>query len=295
MKKLLTSILAALMAVCACFALVGCDSDDPADKLNFGKELVKADGQLDTLTMLDNGTIDVSVIDSVMAGYYCTMGQYKDKIQMLNLVLAEEQYGIAGRKEDKAFVSVINDALISIASTGYAEVAAEYGLTSSCNVTADTVNPLANANDNSWNEIKNSGKIVVGYTVFAPICYEVVAGTPTKGFDIDLAKKVVEFINQDQSLNLAVEFVEIDWDSKEALLANGTIDLIWNGMTITPEREAEMCISVPYLKNYQSAVVLKEDAAKYAGATMDNLQEVFKDAIIGVEAGSAGEGVVVKA
>ena len=49
-----------------------------------------------------------------------------------------------------------------------------------------------------------------------------------------------------------------------------------------------MCISVPYLKNKQVAVVQSADKDAYKST------DAMKDAIIGVEAGSAGEGVVVK-
>jgi hypothetical protein len=38
-------------------------------------------------------------------------------------------------------------------------------------LTAETTNPYANATDDSWNNVVASGKIVIGYTVFAPIAY----------------------------------------------------------------------------------------------------------------------------
>jgi ABC-type amino acid transport substrate-binding protein len=63
-------------------------------------------------------------------------------------------------------------------------------------------------------------------------------------------------------------------------------------MTITPEREAAMCISVPYLANKQVAVIKKADAAKYAAADAAAFAESSKDAIIAVEKGSAGEALV---
>ena len=87
----------------------------------------------------------------------------------------------------------------------------------------------------------------------------------------------------------------IDWNSKEALLENGTIDLVWNGMTITEERLAGMTISVPYLANKQVAIIAKADASKYSAADYDEFVELAADAIIIVEKGSAGEGIVVPA
>ncbi len=38
-------------------------------------------------------------------------------------------------------------------------------------------------------------------------------------------------------MNLKVIFQPIDWSMKETELTNGNIDLIWNGYTMTPERE----------------------------------------------------------
>ncbi|NLO84217.1 MAG: amino acid ABC transporter substrate-binding protein [Clostridiales bacterium] len=63
------------------------------------------------------------------------------------------------------------------------------------------------------------------------------------GFDIDIATAVCE--------KLGVEFIAqpIAWDSKELELASGNIDCIWNGMSITPEREESMSMTFAYLNN----------------------------------------------
>ena len=292
MKKLTTLLLVALIALTSCFALTGCNEEEP-ESYKFGKELLRYDSQLDTLSKLVNGDIDVSIIDSVMAGYYASTGDYANQIAIVDdLVLAQEKYGIAGRKDDKSFISKINEALIALSETVYEDIGDAYGLEDSLCLENDTVNPLASATDNSWNEIVNSGKIVIGYTIFAPICYDIVNEVPTKGFDIDLAKAVVNYLNQTYNKTLQVEFVLIDWDNKETLLNNDEIDLIWNGLTITDERAANMCISVPYLNNNQVAVVLKSNLAKYSDAA--KILVNMNSAIIGVEKGSAGESVVLK-
>ena len=199
------------------------------------------------------------------------------------VVFAEEAYGIAGRKTDEAFVSKINEALIALANTDCKTVAQQYGLESGLLVKADTVNPLANATDNSWNEIIDSGKIIVGYTLFAPIAFE--KDNALTGFDIDLAKKVVAYLNTTYSLNLELDFQLISWNAKETLLEEGSIDLIWNGMTINEDRLEGMCISVPYLQNKQVAVIRKADASTF------NSIEAMKSAILGAESGSAGEDI----
>lgn len=285
MKKL-AKVTGLILATACVLGATGCNKDE----LKIGKDFLEATSQLDALTKLDTGAADVAVIDSVMAGYYTSTGDYANKMQIVeNLVLAEESYGIAARKDDKAFMSEINKALIALYNNGaYTELTDEWGLTGSNALTATTTNPYANATDNSWTKIQASGTIVIGYTVFAPIAItDNDAQDGLTGFDIELARDVVDYLNATYSLSLTVEFQLIDWNAKETLLSNGTIDLIWNGMTITPEREAEMCISVPYLYNKQVAVIMKTDATKYT------TKESMKDAIMCAEGGSAGETVIV--
>lgn len=263
-------------------AFAACNS---GEQLAYGKELLTLNTQLDTLTQLNMGAIDAAVIDSVMAGYYSNNGEYAGKVTIMDAVLQREQYGIAARKDDKAFMSKINEALIALyGNGGMQEVADQFGLTADIALESSTENPLADATDSSWDDIVASEKIIIGYTIFAPIAFN--EGNDITGYDIELAKKTIEYLNEKYSVNLTPEFQIIDWDSKEALLTNGTIDLIWNGLTIDDERLANMCISVPYLNNDQVAVVRTEDKDKYV--TPDDL----KDAVIGVEKGSAGESVV---
>jgi polar amino acid transport system substrate-binding protein len=130
------------------------------------------------------------------------------------------------------------------------------------------------------NAIMTEGKFIVGYTLFAPIAYE--KDGELVGFDIELAKAVADFFD------LQVEFTVIEWSAKEALLEAGSIDCIWNGMTITEERQANMAITIPYMNNKQVAVIRKSDANTYK-TTAD-----MADAIIGAEDGSAGMSCVVK-
>ncbi|MBQ4269681.1 MAG: transporter substrate-binding domain-containing protein [Clostridia bacterium] len=283
MKKV-AKVAGVVLAVGCVMGMAACGGNKGED-LAIGKSYVVADSQLAALMKLDQGVADVAVIDSVMAGYYTATGDYATKMQMVDgLVLAEESYGIAAKKGSQAFMSKINEALIAIRETKYADVAEEYGLTSSIALTAATTNPYADATDNSWTEVVESGTIVLGYTEFAPIAFKV-DGTLT-GFDIDLANEVVAWLNATYEVNLTLDLQEIDWNSKETLLENGSIDLVWNGMTITEERAANMCVSVPYLFNKQVAVIMKADAAKFTSV------ESMKNAIMTAETGSAGEEII---
>ena len=275
MKKFLCLALALVM--CA-LAFVGCSKSD----LKFGKEYRALDAQMDVLVQLNAKSIDVGIMDSIMAGYY--MNQDSTYSQSLMIVegldLTTEQYGIAARK-GSGLIKMINSALIELANEGVVEtLAAKYGIASElCIDKTATVAPLTESEQADWNYIKNAKKFIVGYTIFAPIAYE--ENGKLIGFDIELAKAVAE------KLGLTVEFQEIDWDSKEALLNSRSIDCIWNGMTITEERQAAMEISIPYLNNKQVAVIRKTDKDKYK--TLDDM----KKAIVAAESGSAGEECII--
>jgi polar amino acid transport system substrate-binding protein len=78
---------------------------------------------------------------------------------------------------------------------------------------------------------------------------EVVATDELVGFDIDLAKKAAE------KLGLKVIFKPVAWDGIIASLNAGEIDMIWNGLSITPERAGQIIFSRPYLDNRQIIMV----------------------------------------
>jgi len=78
---------------------------------------------------------------------------------------------------------------------------------------------------------------------------EIVATGELVGFDIDLAKKAAE------KLGLKVIFKPLAWDGVIASLNAGEIDMIWNGLSITPERKGRIIFSRPYLDNRQIIMI----------------------------------------
>ena len=79
-----------------------------------------------------------------------------------------------------------------------------------------------NAADSDLQYIIDKGTLVVGITDFAPMDYKNENGEWI-GFDADVAKAFAD------SLGVAVEFVEIDWDNKILELDSKSVDCIWNG------------------------------------------------------------------
>ena len=190
MKKILSLALVLIMLMSSLLIMSSCGKED----MKIGKQYNALTSQTDVLVQLNAGSIDVGVMDSIMAGYYMSQDSaYSDTLMIVeDLTLATEQYGIAARK-GSGFAKKINEAIIALADTDYKTIATQYGLATETLVKADTVNPQAAATDDSWNKVVTAKKLVIGYTLFAPIAYNDGDGADAKlvGFDIDLAKAVV--------------------------------------------------------------------------------------------------------
>ncbi len=114
----------------------------------------------------------------------------------------------------------------------------------------------AAATDDSLQKVLDSGKFVLGLDAsFKPMGYtnendEIV------GFDIDCAEEVCK------RLGVTLETKGINWDTKEDTLDAGTIDCIWNGMSIDEKREERMNLSEPYMENSMVFVVPGDSTAE---------------------------------
>lgn len=124
--------------------------------------------------------------------------------------------------------------------------------------------------------VKGKGTLIVGITNFAPMDYPDANGEWI-GFDADMAKAFAAHLGVD------VVFQEIDWDNKVFELDGKTIDVVWNGMTLTDAVKAAMETSKPYCNNAQVVIVNADVADKYQ--TVESLA----DLTFAVEAGSAGQ------
>ena len=97
------------------------------------------------------------------------------------------------------------------------------------------------------------------------------------GFDIDLAKEA------SKRLGRPVEFKAIDWNSKEAELKSGRVDILWNGLDITEKRKENMLFSNPYMDNRQIVFVAKGKAASIKG------EADLAGKLVGTQSGSTTE------
>ncbi|MEG0627449.1 MAG: amino acid ABC transporter substrate-binding protein [Enterococcus sp.] len=132
----------------------------------------------------------------------------------------------------------------------------------------------ASNSDDSWKTIEKDKKVTIGLDdTFVPMGFKDEDGKIV-GFDVDLAKAVFD------EYGIKAKFQPIDWSMKENELDNGTIDLIWNGYTVTKSREKKVLFSDPYAQNEQVLVTKKDSGITKASE--------MKDKILGAKEGSSG-------
>jgi polar amino acid transport system substrate-binding protein len=130
----------------------------------------------------------------------------------------------------------------------------------------------------SLQNIKDKGELVLGLDdSFPPMGFRDTAGEIV-GFDIDLAREVADRLGVDLVLQ------PIDWDAKILDLNSRDIDVIWNGLTITPERQEAIDFSKPYIANRQIVIVQAESGIE----TKSDLA----GARVGIQLGSSAEDAV---
>ena len=106
--------------------------------------------------------------------------------------------------------------------------------------------------DDSLDKVMNAGKLVLGLDpTFKPMGFTD-ENDKIVGFDIDCAEEVCN------RMGIKLETYSVNWDTKEQDLNAGTIDCIWNGLSVSDERKKQMLMSEAYMKNEMVFVVNKD-------------------------------------
>ena len=269
--KNLTKLMAILTVIALVFSLAACGGKDTAvdysksadgalvvaEAGSAGEELATADeffknakftavdSMATALLDVKSGTSDIAIVD-----YVTSIGSIGEGTDFEDLAVVEgkdfspEEYGIAFRKGSD-LTPAVNAAIAELAAEGKMdEIAKNYKLEKLIIKDGKAFDDAVTEGDLAY--IKEKGELIIGMTLFAPMNYY--EGEEFVGFETEFAKAVCE------KLGVKAKFVEINWNSKEIELNAKNIDCIWNGMTITDERKANMSISVPYMQNKQVMV-----------------------------------------
>ena len=148
-------------------------------------------------------------------------------------------------KMKKSILSAVCAAVLMLAGCG----SSDSSETESTSAQTGGASTAETGEDDSLQKVLDNGKLVLGLdATFKPMGYtdendEVV------GFDIDVAKEVCS------RMGVELETYGVNWDTKEVDLDTGTIDCIWNGLSVSEERQQVMLMSDPYRKNKMVFVV----------------------------------------
>ncbi|NLM37969.1 MAG: amino acid ABC transporter substrate-binding protein [Firmicutes bacterium] len=135
--------------------------------------------------------------------------------------------------------------------------------------------------DTSWEDVKKKGVFVLGLDdSFPPMGFRDENGQIV-GFDIDVAKEACK------RLGIELKLQPINWDAKEQELNTKNIDCIWNGLTITPERQKNILFTKPYMDNRQVIIVR-------ANAGITSLS-ALAGKTLGLQAGSSAKDALTSA
>ena len=216
--------------------------------LENGFSVVSVDSQAKALMEVEAGTADAAIIDLLMAGAMVGEGTSYPDLKVTDQKLNSEEYGIGCRKGSD-LASYINAVLGEAYADGTMQTIAEtYGVQEAL-LPQETSEFTASESDSDVAYIQDKGTLVVGITNFAPMDYEEVAGSGEWiGFDADMAKLVAE------KLGVEIQFVEIEWDNKVFELNGKTIDVVWNGMTLTDAVMEAMECTNAYCQNAQVVI-----------------------------------------
>ena len=274
MKKMLALLLAAMMvlSLAACGAKkeeAAAPAETPAEEpvadealvyaveagsageevaLANGYQVVSVDSQAKALMEVQAGTADAAIIDLLMAGAMVGEGTSYPDLKVTDQKLNSEEYGIGCRKGSD-LASYINVVLAETYADGTLQKIAEtYGVQEAI-LPQEACEFTASESDSDVAYIQDKGTLIVGITNFAPMDYEEVAGSGEWiGFDADMAKLVAE------KLGVAIQFVEIEWDNKVFELNGKSIDVVWNGMTLTDAVMEAMECTNAYCQNAQVVI-----------------------------------------
>ena len=133
--------------------------------------------------------------------------------------------------------------------------------------------------NSDYEYVKAKGELIIGYMVNEPLIFFDGAGNLT-GLDAELAHIICS------KLLVEPNFVEIDWDTKEADLDAKKIDCIWYALAIAYRNEGTMSITDPYAQNAQ--VIVMKTGADYTGTPS------LTDKTICADSGSMGVDAIVQ-
>lgn len=145
----------------------------------------------------------------------------------------------------------------------------------SCSKKEETAAP---ASDGAAFTTAVPGKLIMATNATFPP-YEYIEGGKVAGIDAEIIAAVAK------KLNLEPEIDDMEFDAVIEAVKSGKADIGLAGMTVTPEREAEVNFTVSYAKGVQ-VVIVKEDSPI---TSVDDLLAEGANHVVGVQRNTTGD------
>ncbi|MFF4617312.1 glutamate ABC transporter substrate-binding protein [Nonomuraea jabiensis] len=108
-------------------------------------------------------------------------------------------------------------------------------------------------------KIRNTGRVVVGTKWDQPGLGLKTGDGPPEGFDVDVAKYVVDHLARGRQVQIT--WRESPSSAREALLQNGSVDLIVATYSVTSSRRPKVTFGGPYIVTPQDTMVRTSDTS----------------------------------
>ena len=195
----------------------------------------------------------------------------------------KEEFGIGFRQGEQALANEVQRILIEMKADGTAAPIGMKWFDADVLLVPDSDYefPEVAADDSSLQDVLDRGYIILGLDdSFPPMGFRDTATDEIVGFDIDLANEVAT------RMGVELRIQPVIWDSVIMELTNKNIDLIWNGMTITEERQQKILCSFPYMADSQIIVTMSNSGI--------STKADLADKTVGIQAGSSAMEAVKK-
>lgn len=276
MKKSIIAIMLLIAVVAGCFALVGCNKEDPSTVKDgaytigvqsgtTGEYYVKGDadwgfdgyanneckgyanGGLAVQDML-NGKVDFVVIDEAPAKAIAASAAFNGKVKVINVPLTVEEYAFGVNKNDAELLTKVNDFLTKIKGNG------QFDAIMNKYFNGEEVTGIESATYDA-----NKAQLVVATNAaFAPFEYKI--GNKFAGIDMEIAALLA------QELNMELVIKDMDFDSVVISVGTEGIDIAMAGLTVNETRKQSVNFSNSYY-NAAQVIIVKADDAIFDGCT----------------------------
>ena len=294
MKKLIVTIIAAVLVMGTVFAFAACDNDTDkkvaigVQATTVGEAYVKGDADWGfagipnskvssyenigiAINDIKNGNINYAVVDKAVAENLVKANP--DLIKMIDVDLTVEKYAIGVNKNKTQLLADINTIIEDIKANGTLD--AIYAAYETIDVTDEGENGTApdsetyvgvvSGNANAANKL-----ILATNAAFAP--YEYKIGDKFYGIDMEIAKIIAE------TLDMELIISDMAFESVVTSVQLGDADIALSCLTVNAKRAQSVTFSTAYEEGAsQVLIVKKNDTAFDACKTAADVDEVFKN------------------